>query len=141
MLGRHRSGERSEHAVHGLRLHRQHQRVRLCGHARIVPVDANVVLGGESLARTGVRVAGHDLGGGVNARGEQPADHRASHVAGADEADVSRWMHAYLVGLARPSARLERQPLAMRDSSRAGRGPKIAVPTRTRVAPSAIATS
>src|SRR4029077_17093020 len=61
------------------------------------------------------RVGRHELGR------EEPLDERLAHVAGAQEAD---------------GASLDRHP-----PPRGGRGPKMAVPTRTTVAPSSIATS
>src|SRR5205814_1569782 len=59
-------------------------------------------------------------------RHDQPLDERLAHVTGAHEAD---------------GAALDRHRPSGPVCGRGGRGPKIAVPTRTSVAPSSIATS
>src|SRR4029453_18086858 len=107
--------------LHDLRLHRQDHDVGAAHQLRVVGRDLDAVLPVELLetlrAHVGRedRVRRHELGR------EEPLDERLAHVAGAEEADSA--------------------PLDRHTPPRGGRGPQIAVPTRTTVAPSSIATS
>ena len=70
-------------------------------------------------------VGGDDVTGVHGQSGEQTLDEGLGHVAAAEEGEVQILDHGF--------------PLA--HPWRSGRGPKMAVPTRTSVAPSSMATS
>ena len=107
--------ERLHGAAHLLRLHRQDERVgRRESRPRGVP-HRHAEARGERLARALARLDDGDVRGGKAPR-DQPADDGRAHVAAAEEGDLHAGFQA-----------------------RASRAPKIAVPMRSIVAPSASA--
>src|SRR2546426_4091984 len=115
-LAAHRAGERRSRRAQVLRLHREHQRIGLLRSRVGRGARAHAVPRGEPLACRGAHLDHRDPAR-VDAFLEQPADQRARHVAAAEEGDP----HAALLSFLR--------------------APKIALPMRTSVAPSAMADS
>src|SRR5206468_12639350 len=109
-----------------LRLHREDDDVGVAHQIDVVGRDLDPVLAVELLEPFEAHVGGVDRGRRDEARAEETLDQCLAHIAAADEPDREA---------------LDRHRSSGPGSRRGGRGPKIAVPTRTRVAPSSIATS
>ena len=111
----------AQHRRHDLRLDREDDHVRLGDEGGIVRERADAVLPRHLIEAIRARVGGADRCRGDQSRLGQALDHGLAHIAGSEEAD----------------------PLALdgHGPARGARGPKMAVPTRTIVAPSSTATA
>src|SRR5882672_7355747 len=122
----HRGGDLLEDRAHDLRLDGEDDDVGPAHEGRVVLDVLDAVLLGDVRQTIGPRVGGGDGLGGDEPGLGQALDERFAHVAGAEEG------HALALDAHAPPSVT---------AARGGRGPKMAVPTRTMVAPSSMATS
>ena len=131
--------ERARGVAHLLRLHREHDELGAARsrRRRTSREDADARKARRELSRAARRSGSttRKSRGGAPAR-EHAADERGRHVAAADEGDRCRSVACSAGSESRASRRID-----ARRTARARVRPKIAVPTRTSVAPSAIAAS
>src|SRR3989442_5108751 len=121
-----RGGAPPQHGLDDRGLPRQDDDGRVPDQLRVVGGNLDAVLPVELLEALEAHVGRADGRGRHEVRRQESLDHRLTHVAGTDEPDLLAFdRHRSRGSFGGPAAR----------------GPKIAVPTRTIVAPSSIATS
>src|SRR5205807_1902600 len=123
---RDRGGDLLEDVVHDLGLDREDHDVGAAHELPVAGGDLDAVLAVQVFEALLPHVGRGDRLRGHAVRREQALDERLAHVPGADEPD---------------RLALDRHRCPGSFPGRGGRGPKTAVPTRTSVAPSSIATS